>query len=152
MTMTGGAPTGLLDAFWAYEKALMANDIDTLDRLFADTPTTLRGDAAGLLVGHDQIAAFRGTRGGAPARRILETRIQTVDDAHALIVAVTELEAGGRGLQTQLWIRDAVAGWQVSAAHVSVPAPAIDVRIWAPSGRRSWPGPAPGLLPGSRWR
>ena len=31
----------------------MDNDLDALDRLFAPGPDTLRGDAAGLLVGHD---------------------------------------------------------------------------------------------------
>ncbi len=62
-------PAGLMDAFWAYEHALGTDDLTALDRLFAPGPGTLRGDGAGLLVGHEQIAAFRGTRGGAPARR-----------------------------------------------------------------------------------
>ena len=31
------APDGLLDAFWQYETALMANDLEALDRLFATT-------------------------------------------------------------------------------------------------------------------
>ena len=55
--------------------------------------------------------------------------MQSVDDDHALVVAVTELDRGGRGQQTQLWVRTA-DGWKVSAAHVSVPAPAVDTRIW----------------------
>jgi amidase len=127
-------PHGLLQAFRAYESALMSDDIAALDALFADSPTTLRGDAAGLLVGHEQIAAFRASRGGAPKRRIVQTHVQVIDEDHALIVAVTELDRGGRGLQTQLWARDPVrieyGGWQVTAAHVSVPAPAFDTRIW----------------------
>ncbi|NPC95826.1 amidase [Nocardioides sp. zg-DK7169] len=125
----GTPPEGLLEAFWAYERALMEDDLDALDRLFAPGPTTLRGDAAGLLVGHDAISAFRGRRGGTPRRRIVQTHVQTVDDDHALVVAVTELERGGRGQQTQLWARGA-AGWQVTAAHVAVPPPALDTRIW----------------------
>lgn len=127
-------PHGLLQAFRAYESALMSDDVTALDALFADSPTTLRGDAAGLFVGHEQIAAFRGSRGGAPKRRIVQTHVQVIDDDHALIVAVTELDRGGRGLQTQLWARDPVriehGGWQVTAAHVSAPAPAFDTRIW----------------------
>ncbi len=47
------------DAFWEYERALMANDLPVLDRLFLDDPATLRGDAAGILVGHEAISAFR---------------------------------------------------------------------------------------------
>ena len=113
-------PAGLVEAFWEYERALMSDDVPTLDRLFAPGPTTLRGDANGLLVGHDQISAFRSGRGGAPQRRIVQTHVQTVDDDHALVVAVTELERGGRGQQTQLWVRTA-DGWKVTAAHVSVP-------------------------------
>ena len=96
-------PDGLVEAFWEYERALMSDDVPTLDRLFAPGPTTLRGDTNGLLVGHDMISAFRGSRGGAPRRQVLETHVQTVDDDHALVVAVTELERGGRGQQTQLW-------------------------------------------------
>jgi Asp-tRNA(Asn)/Glu-tRNA(Gln) amidotransferase A subunit family amidase len=124
-----------MEAFWAYEQALGANDLPMLDRLFADDAGTLRGDAEGLLVGHERISAFRGGRGGAPARRIVETHVQVVDDDHALIVAVTELARGGRGQQTQLWARSGdrssgIAGWQVTAAHVAVPAPALDTRVW----------------------
>ena len=134
MTELKPVPHGLLQAFRAYESALLSDDVAALDTLFADSPTTLLGDAAGLLVGHDQIAAFRGSRGGAPRRRIVQTHVQVIDEDHALIVAATELDRGGRGLQTQLWARDPVriehGGWQVTAAHVSVPAPALDTRIW----------------------
>lgn len=137
--MSAPVPPGLLDAFWAYEHALMTNDLAVLDRLFAPGPTTLRTDAAGMLVGHDQISAFRGTRGGAPQRRVVELQVQVVDDAHALIMAITELAKGGRGQQTQLWRRDAdpaigAGGWVVSAAHVAVTPPAIDTRIWRTVG------------------
>lgn len=140
-------PPGLVEAFWEYERALMADDVATLDRLFAPGPATIRGDAEGLLVGHDQISAFRSGRGGAPRRRIVQTHVQTVDDDHALVVAVTELERGGRGQQTQLWVRTA-AGWQVSAAHVSIPAPALDTRIWRVVGDPLVPATGSGPLDG----
>lgn len=65
----GEVPTGLLEAFWAYERALGTDDVAELDRLFAAGPHTLRGDAAGLLVGHEQIAAFRSSRGVRRAAR-----------------------------------------------------------------------------------
>ncbi|WP_240311726.1 AtzH-like domain-containing protein [Nocardioides houyundeii] len=118
-----------MDAFWAYERALMANDLDALDDLFATSPGTLRGDVHGLLVGHEEISAFRGGRGGAPQRSIIETRVQAIDDDHALVVAVTQMAQGGRGLQTQLWERRN-ASWAVTAAHVAVPPPPLDTRIW----------------------
>lgn len=140
-------PAGLVEAFWEYERALMADDVATLDRLFAPGPTTLRGDANGLLVGHDTISAFRGARGGAPARRVVQTHVQVVDPDHALVVAVTELERGGRGLQTQLWARTA-DGWAVTAAHVSTPPPALDTRIWRVVGDPLVPPAASGPLDG----
>ncbi|MCM0620576.1 AtzH-like domain-containing protein [Nocardioides bruguierae] len=136
-------PPGLVEAFWAYEKALMSNDVDALDRLFAPGEATLRGDADGLLVGHDQIAAFRSGRGGAPQRRIVQTHVQVTDDHHALVVAVTELARGGRGQQTQLWALTP-GGWKVTAAHVSVPAPALDTRVWRVVGDPLVPGSATG--------
>ena len=67
MTPDAGPPADLLAAFEAYERALMADDLDALDAAFAPGPGTLRGDAAGLLVGHDLISDFRGSRGGVPA-------------------------------------------------------------------------------------
>ncbi|MBZ5734653.1 DUF3225 domain-containing protein [Nocardioides sp. TRM66260-LWL] len=140
-------PDGLVEAFWAYERALMADDVATLDALFAPASTTLRGDAEGLLVGHDRISAFRSGRGGAPRRRILQTHVQVTDPDHALVVAVTELERGGRGQQTQLWARFA-DGWKVTAAHVSVPAPALDRRIWRVVGDPLVAGVAAGPLTG----
>ncbi|WP_091119996.1 AtzH-like domain-containing protein [Nocardioides terrae] len=124
-------PPGLVEAFRAYEAALMADDRATLDRLFAPGETTLRGDAAGLLVGHDAIgaAASGGEQSTAQQRRLVQTHVQTIDDDHALVVAVTEPATGGRGQQTQLWARVAHE-WRITAAHISVPAPALDRSVW----------------------
>ncbi|MFT4286952.1 AtzH-like domain-containing protein [Nocardioides sp.] len=140
-------PGGLVEAFWDYERALMSNDVPALDRLFAPGEATLRGDANGLLVGHDAISSFRSGRGGAPRRRIVQTHVQTIDADHALIVAITELDAGGRGQQTQAWAR-LDGSWQVTAAHVSVPAPALDERIWRVVGAPLVPGSPDGPLAG----
>ncbi|BDI21408.1 AtzH-like domain-containing protein [Herbiconiux sp. L3-i23] len=129
ITADAPLPDGLVAAFWRYERALMADDIAELDRLFAPRNDTLRGDAGGLLVGHDAIAAFRRGRGGAPKRRVAEVHVQVIRDDAALVVAVLAPIAGGRGQQTQLWRR--LGGtWLVTAAHVSGPGPAIDGRIW----------------------
>jgi Asp-tRNA(Asn)/Glu-tRNA(Gln) amidotransferase A subunit family amidase len=75
--------------------------------------------------------------------------VQVIDDEHVLVVAVTELARGGRGQQTQLWARDPGSGaWQVTAAHVSVPAPALDTRIWRVVGDPLVPGADDGPLSG----
>jgi Asp-tRNA(Asn)/Glu-tRNA(Gln) amidotransferase A subunit family amidase len=143
-------PDGLLDAFWRYERALLANDVDTLDELFAAGPHTLRGDGATLLVGRDEIAAFRSGRGGAPARRTTALHVRPLDQHRALVVAVTsDPRTRAHGLQTQLWQR--IDGrWVVTAAHVTQPArpPAVDTSIWrqvgtplvSPSGRGTLDG------------
>ena len=131
------APEGLLEAFWEYERALMANDLPTLDRLFAASPDTLRGDAGGVLVGHEAISAFRVGRGGSPERTLVEVHVRPIDTdvdagtagSSALIVAITSLRSGGRGQQTQLWSRTE-NGWVVDVAHVSLPAPAINSSVW----------------------
>lgn len=140
-------PDGLVAAFWRYERALMSDDVAELDRLFAPGDTTLRGDAGGLLVGHDAIAAFRRGRGGAPKRRVTEIHVQVVAESAALIVAILAPVAGGRGQQTQLW-RRGVDGWQVSAAAVASPVPAIDPRIWRTVGTPLVPALRPGSLDG----
>ena len=142
-------PDGLLEAFWRYERALMADDVPVLDALFADGPTTLRGDAAGLLVGHDAIAAFRRGRGGAPKRRIAAVHVRVLDHDTAAVVAVLAPVTGGRGQQTQVW-RRSDAGWQVLVAHVASPAPAIDGRIWREVGTPLVGGAATGPLVGRR--
>lgn len=140
---------GLLEAFWAYETALMADDLATLDDLFAPGPDTLRGDAGGLLRGHEAISTFRGARGGAPRRRIVALDVRALGEEHAAVVATTELLRGGRGLQTQVW-RRGEDGWKVAVAHVAVAAPALDRRIWrvvgdplVPSTRPAGAGPGP---------
>jgi amidase len=140
-------PEGLMAAFHAYESALMNDDVAELDRLFAPGPATMRGDANGLLVGHDTISSFRSGRGGAPQRTLVDVRVQVVDPEHALVVAITELARGGRGQQTQLWARTA-DGWKVTAAHVAVPAPALDTRIWRVVGDPLLPASGTGPLTG----
>ncbi|WP_411698963.1 AtzH-like domain-containing protein [Conyzicola sp.] len=122
-------PAGLIDAFRDYERALMANDLAALDRLFAPGPDTLRGDAAGILRGHDAISGFRKGRGGAPKREIVGIEVRPVAADAALIIAVTAPLTGGRGQQTQLW-RLIDGAWAVEAAHVSLPAPAVNPTVW----------------------
>lgn len=140
-------PDGLVEAFRAYEQALAAGDAAALAGLFAPGGTTLRGDADGLLVGHDAIAGSLGEPGPLP-RRLVQTHVQTIDDEHALVVAVTEPASGGRGQQTQLWAR-LDDGWRITAAHESGAAPALDPRIWRIVGDPLVPGADPdGALAG----
>jgi amidase len=126
----------------------MDNDLEALDALFAPGDDTLRGDANGILIGHDTISAFRQGRGGAPKRSILDVHVREIDDDNALVIAVTQPATGGRGQQTQLWHR-ADRGWVVRAAHVSVPAPATNGAIWRVVGSPLVTGAASGTLKGA---
>ncbi len=125
----------------------MANDLEALDSLFASGPDTIRGDAAGILVGHDAISEFRKGRGGAPARDILTVEIVGISDDAALVIAVTAPLTGGRGQQTQLW-RWEEGSWVVAAAHVSLPAPAVNSSIWRTVGTPLVAGVAAGVMSG----
>ena len=148
-------PEGLLAAFDAYETALLTNDVEALDRLFAPGPDTLRGDGTTLLVGHDAIAGFRSGRTSIPTRRVARLHVRPTGPDAALVMASTvEPANGATGLQTQLWQR--IAGeWKVTAAHVTLPrksapatATAVDPSVWrvvgtplvAPTGRGTLDG------------
>ncbi len=49
-------------AFERYERALVSNDVGTLDALFHDDPRTVRYGATENLYGYDEIKAFRAAR------------------------------------------------------------------------------------------
>ncbi|MCW2874819.1 MAG: Amidase [Streptomyces oryziradicis] len=146
-----GAPPGLLEAFWRYDKALLGNDRPTLDELFMRGPHTIRGDGQALLVGHEAIAGFRSARAGIPTRAVVQLHVQVIADDAALLMARTR-DGDVTGLQTQLWRLDGDR-WVVAAAHVSLPvapkriAP-FDTTLWRVVGDPLAAATAPGPLEG----
>ncbi len=140
-------PPDLLDAFWRYERAIMTDDLEVLDGAFADAPTTLRGDAAGLIVGHDAISAFRGARGGVPARTIERIEGRRLSEDAVLLVSISRYAAGGTGLQTQLW-QKCDGRWQITVAHVTPRAQPLDRSVWRNVGDPFWHAQASGPLDG----
>jgi hypothetical protein len=110
------------DAFERYEKALVANDIATLNALFHDDPRTIRFGAAENLYGYADIKAFRLARSPAGLARILsKTVISTYGRDHAVTSTLYQRATapGKVGRQMQIWVRFP-EGWRVVAAHVSV--------------------------------
>ena len=109
------------EAFLRYEAALMANDLETLDRLFWPDERTIRIGPGQNLYGIEAIRAFRqGRVGGSPQRTLSNTRI--VGFGRDFAVAHTEFQREGEsrpGRQTQTWARFP-DGWRVVAAHVSL--------------------------------
>ena len=124
------------DAVTRYEAALMADDVAELDALFAPGPSTLRADAAGVLVSHQAISAFRRGRGGAPPREVTALHVVVHAPGVATALAETLRPDGTRGLQTQVWEKDP-DGWRIRVAHVSASPPARVASPPAPVGTRS---------------
>jgi hypothetical protein len=110
----------LTAAFHAYERALMENDTEELDRLFWASPHTVRYGVGENLYGAEEIAAFRRARpGGAPPRVLTRTAITSFGQDFG--TACTEyVRVGGTaiGRQTHSWAR-LPEGWRIVAAHVS---------------------------------
>ena len=109
-------------AFERYEKALVSNDVATLDALFHDDPRTIRYGGAENLYGYAEIKAFRAARSPAGlARTLSKTVISTYGRDHAVASTLFHRATtpGKVGRQMQTWVRFA-EGWRVVAAHVSV--------------------------------
>jgi Protein of unknown function (DUF3225) len=117
-------------AFERYERALVSNDVDTLDSLFHDDSRTTRYGGDENLYGYAEIAAFRAGRSpDGLARDLLRTVITTYGRSFATASTLfRRASAPGKiGRQMQTWVKFGDA-WKVVAAHVSV--------IDAPPGRQ----------------
>ena len=109
-------------AFDIYEKALVSNDVATLDALFRDDTRTVRYGANENLYGYAEIMAFRAARSPvALGRTISRTVITTFGREFAVASTLYERpSAPGRiGRQMQTWVKFP-EGWRVVAAHVSL--------------------------------
>ena len=116
-------------AFERYERALVANDVATLDALFWNNPRTLRYGIGENLYGYDAIAAFRSARPSIDLTRRLDNTV-IVTYGRDFATANTEFQREGstlRGRQSHVWIRTD-EGWRIAAAHVSLMPPAGAVR------------------------
>ncbi len=110
------------DAFDKYEKALVTNDVATLDALFRDDPRTIRYGATETLYGFDEIKSFRAARSPAGlARTLSRTVISTYGRDFAVASTLFERRTtpGKIGRQMQTWVKFS-EGWRVVAAHVSL--------------------------------
>ena len=106
--------------FVAYEKALLDNDVATLDAMFLHTNTTVRYGVAEVQYGIDELRSFRAAQ--RPFDRTLSRTLITTygrDTAVASTLFHRPDFPGQVGRQMQTWIRTD-AGWRVAAAHVSM--------------------------------
>lgn len=109
-------------AFARYEKALVTNDVATLNELFRDAPETIRYGIGENLHGYGEIRSFRGARSPAGLERSLERTVITTfgrDTAVASTLFRRDSAVGKVGRQMQTWVRFP-EGWRIVAAHVSL--------------------------------
>ena len=112
----------LVATFEEYERALTQNDIETLNSLFWESPSTVRYGTreSERQYGHAEIAAFRIRRGAVNQPRVLKNqRITTFGRDFG--ITNTEFHAtasGSIGRQSQTWVRTD-HGWKIVSAHVS---------------------------------
>jgi hypothetical protein len=109
-------------AFARYEKALVTNDVDTLQELFWNSPHTIRYGIGEILYGHAEIGAFRAARSPVGLMRTISRTVITTygrDCATASTLFHRQTTPGKVGRQMQTWARTP-DGWRVVAAHVSV--------------------------------
>lgn len=106
-----------------YEAALLANDAETLTRMFWASPHALRFGVGENLYGIEQIDAFRKGRSPANlARTVMRLDIVTFGRDFASITLEFERAVDGKiisGRQSQVWVRFP-EGWRIVSAHVSV--------------------------------
>ncbi|MFT3997305.1 MAG: oxalurate catabolism protein HpxZ [Asticcacaulis sp.] len=119
------------EAFYAYEAALMTDDIPAMDRLFRDAPETVRYGVGEVLYGIEEIREFRKGRGGSPQRRLGRVEITVYGETFATANAeffresppsgseAVGQEKAKRGRQSQSWVKFP-DGWKVVSAHVSI--------------------------------
>jgi hypothetical protein len=107
--------------FDAYERALVANDIEVLDRLFWASEHTLRYGAGENLYGYKAIRAFRQGRPASHLEREVTARAVTTFGRDFAVANIEFRRSGSEriGRQSQCWVRQP-EGWRVVAAHVSL--------------------------------
>jgi hypothetical protein len=109
-------------AFERYERALMANDVATLNAMFRNDARTIRYGAAENLYGHAEISSFHAARSPAGLQRTLSRTVITTfgsDFAVASTLFHHPAQPGKIGCQMQTWVRFG-GKWLIVAAHVSV--------------------------------
>ena len=109
------------DMFQRYEKALMGNDVATLNEIFWDSPHTIRFGLAEQAYGHAAIAGVRAARDPKDIARTL-TRVVITSYGNDFATASCEYRrnnSGRFGRQMQTWLRTD-DGWRVVAAHVTL--------------------------------
>jgi len=106
--------------FMRYETALCCNDLDTLEKLFWDSPLTLRYGPNGTLLGHVAIVSFRQNRVNPGINRTLRNTVITTFGRDFAVVNTESTRSSSSRVfrQSQTWVRTEDS-WRIVSAHVS---------------------------------
>ena len=115
--------TELTDCHTVYEKALIDNDVATLDSLFWDSPHAIRFGVTENLHGTEEIRQFRQNRPKINlARDVSRVDIMSFGQTAGVVNLEFVRKMDGierHGRQTQFWMRFP-EGWRLVSAHVSL--------------------------------
>ena len=108
-------------AFEAYERALVANDVDGILSFFADR--AVRFGIADQQAGIEEQARWRRAQGALPpGRRLKDTTVHAYGADSAVVTTLFGYPGSDvLGRQSQTWVRFP-SGWRIVHAHVSEPA------------------------------
>jgi len=109
----------------AYERALLAGDVATLDAMFWDDRRALRFGIADIQHGIDEVRAFRAKLPlQSRPRDISRLEVHTFGNDCAVVnIEFLYRDGPGGGRQSQTWVRVApgqYGGWRVVSAHVDL--------------------------------
>jgi hypothetical protein len=107
-------------AFEAYERALVANDVDAILSFFAGR--ALRYGIADQQAGLEEQARWRLAQGPLPpGRRLKDTTIHAYGESTAIVTTLFGYPGSDvLGRQSQTWVL-LPSGWKIVHAHVSEP-------------------------------
>lgn len=110
----------VLACFTAYEEALSAGDVATMDSWFADDPRTVRFGIADEQWGADEVRRWRSTAPRVPkGRQLINTRVDLwTEDVAVVTTTFCYPTSALIGRQSQTWLHTEV-GWRIIHAHVS---------------------------------
>lgn len=117
----------------AYEGALVANNVASLNEFFWDAPDAVRFGIREQCYGTAAIANYR--KAAVPpqtGRRLLRRTLVSFGSDVVSVMSEVSADGSARAViirQSQLWIRFPDLGWKITSAHVSQPASSPD--SWA---------------------
>lgn len=108
--------------FERYEAALLANDLDALEKFMWRDERLVRVGIDDRQDGFAAVSAFRRSQGRQTPPRVLRDTVVVTFGDHTAVVTTTFLPTDGSsvGRQSQTWVR-MPEGWRIVAAHVSAP-------------------------------